>query len=587
MVLDPITQKNINLWLEGAYDAETKAEIRRMLEKNPEELTNHFYSNLSFGTGGMRGIMGIGPNCMNQYTVGAATQGLANHLNKQKDGNLSAIISYDSRHNSRFFAEEAAKVLAANGIRVYISKELRPTPWVSFGCRLKGCQAGIMITASHNSAKYNGYKVYGRDGGQVVSPDDASIINEAAQIDSPEKIKLAPDLNHPLITWVDEEIDEPYIYAMQTCQHYAVENKGYGKTLKIVYTSLHGTGITLMPKTLAAWGFPNVTFVESQIIPDGNFPTVKLPNPEEREALTLGIDLMKETSSDVLIATDPDADRVGIAVMHNKEVHMLNGNQVAVLCVAHVCEAMTAQGTMPAKGAFVKSIGTTELFKVIVESYGKSCFNVLTGFKYVAQKIREWEQDPKGYKFIFGAEESYGYLLGTYARDKDALVTSALICEMVLHLKLRGRTLIDYLYSIYERYGYYYEQLFSINFPDSKEGRQQIADGVLKLQTLPPKSIAGHEIAFIEDYQKSIKTNLETGEETPINLAKENMLLFWLKDGSKLVVRPSGTEPKVKLYCGILLQTFTTINEAESICKAKASSLIESLKANFLQPIKT
>jgi phosphomannomutase len=581
MTLDPQTQKNVAIWLEGNYDEETKKAIRKLQESDPKTLNDSFYTSLSFGTGGMRGIMGVGTNRMNQYTVRAATQGLANHLHKVWKERLSVLIGYDSRNNSKFFAEEAAKVLAANDIQVYLASELRPVPWVSFGCRLKGCQSAIMITASHNPPEYNGYKAYGRDGGQVIHPEDESIVDEVAKITDLSMVKTVPHIDHPLIKKVDKEVDEPYLYAIQNSQLYPAENKNYGNTLKIVYTSLHGTGITLMPEALSSWGFTNVSYVKKQIVPDGNFPTVKLPNPEEKEALKLGIEQMIEMRSDILIATDPDADRVGIAVMHEGEPHLMTGNQVAAVCLAHICEALTAQGKMPEKGAFIKSIGTTELFRSIAESYGRACFDVLTGFKYVAQKIREWEKDPKGYRFIFGGEESYGYLLGTHVRDKDSLISSALICEVALRLKVRGRTMIDYLHSLYAKYGFYYETLYSIKFPESKEGKAQIANGIAKMQATPLKEIGGYPIASVEDYHKSIKTDLETGKTEPITLPKENVLRFWLKDGSKLMIRPSGTEPKVKIYCGVLKRDFASIEEAEAESKKEADALVEGLKKVF------
>jgi phosphoglucomutase/phosphomannomutase len=343
MLLDAQTQKNVAIWLEGNYDEESKKTIRHLQKTDPEALNDSFYTSLSFGTGGMRGIMGVGTNRMNQYTVRAATQGLANHLHKMWKEKLSVLIGYDSRNNSKYFAEEAAKVLAANDIQVYLASEMRPVPWVSFGCRLKGCQSAIMITASHNPPEYNGYKVYGRDGGQVVPPEDKSIVEEVAKITHLNMVKSVPNMDHPLIKKVDKEVDDPYIYAIQNSQLYANENKTYGNSLKVVYTSLHGTGITLMPRALNGWGFTNLSFVEKQIIPNGNFPTVKLPNPEEKEALKLGIEQMVEMRSDLLIATDPDADRVGIAVMHQGEPRLMTGNQVAAVCLAHICEALIAQ----------------------------------------------------------------------------------------------------------------------------------------------------------------------------------------------------------------------------------------------------
>ncbi|MFQ5728850.1 MAG: phospho-sugar mutase, partial [Waddliaceae bacterium] len=406
-MLDEATQKNVNLWLEGDVDENSKDEIRKLLQENPKEVTDAFYTKLSFGTGGLRGIMGVGTNRMNRYTVRMATQGLANYLLKQPETgpHHAVFIGYDSRHRSRFFAEESAKVLAGNGIQVYLCTELRPTPLVSFGCRYKQCSAAIMITASHNPPKYNGYKVYWNDGGQVISPHDQAIIKETNGISDLSKVKAVDDLSHELITLVGKEVDEAYLETIRGYQHYPEENKQHGKDLKVIFTSLHGTGITLVPETLKEWGFTNLAYVESQIVPDGDFPTVKSPNPEERKALQLGIETLEKMDADLLIATDPDADRVGVAIKHEGEVHLLNGNQVACICLYHICEALTAQGRMPKKAGFVKTIATTELFKAIAEGYSGACFDVLTGFKYIAALIREWEQDPDGYRYIFGGEE--------------------------------------------------------------------------------------------------------------------------------------------------------------------------------------
>ncbi len=581
MTVDLQTQKRVDTWLNGNYDEESKETIRSLQKSNPQALIDSFYTSLSFGTGGMRGIVGVGTNRMNQYTVRAATQGLANHLHKMKKGNLCVIIGYDSRNQSKFFAEESAKVLAGNDIQVYLAAELRPVPWVSFGCRLKGCNAGIMITASHNPPEYNGYKVFGRGGGQVVPPEDKSIVDEVTKITDLKMVKSVTSVDHPLIKKVDKEIDDPYLYAIRNSQFYPEENKSYGNTLKVLYTSLHGTGITLIPQVLKSWGFTNLSFVESQITPDGNFPTVKFPNPEEKEALTLGIEQMDEARSDILIATDPDADRVGIAVLHQGHICLMTGNQVASVCVAHICEVLTARGKMPENAAFIKTIGTTELFKQIVESYGKKCEDVLTGFKYVAQKIHEWENDPKGYRFIFGGEESYGYLLGTHVRDKDALISAALICEVALHSKVRGRTLIDYLHSLYDKYGYFYETLYSIKFPDSKEGKAKMAEGIAKMQRIPLKEVGGYPVVAVEDYQQSIKTDLDTGKVEPLTLPKENVLRYWLKDGSKLMIRPSGTEPKIKIYCGVVKHKFGSIEDAEAESKKEADALVDGLRKIF------
>lgn len=578
--LDPKAAANITQWLNGHYDEKTKEAIRHLIEENPLEATDAFYTGLSFGTGGMRGIMGVGSNRMNDYTVRAATQGLANYVNTQSapsEGH-SAFIGFDSRHHSRTFAHEAAKVLAANGIRVYLCNDLRPTPLVSFGCRLKKCTTAIMITASHNPPEYNGYKVYWSDGGQVLPPHDVGIMKEVAKITDPTIVKIASSINDPLIHFVSEEVDAPYVDEGSKLQYYPEDNKHYGKDLKIVYTSLHGTGITLTPKMLAAWGFTNVSFVDKQIIPDGDFPTAKYPNPEEKAALSMGIEKMLTTKSDILIATDPDADRVGVAVLHQGEAILLNGNQMASLCLEHICKALTALGKMPEKAAFIKTIVTTELFKSICDAYKKPCVNVLTGFKYIAEKILEWESDPKGCQYIFGGEESYGYLFGTLTRDKDAILVSALICQMALHAKKQGKTLIDLLHDLYRKYGVFVESLLPINFEESKAGKDKMTQSMKRLRQHLPTHIDNIAVISVEDYLSSTQTDLKTHKTQKILLPTSDVLLFWLADGTKLIVRPSGTEPKIKLYCGTVDTTSTSIEETLKQLQNKATHLLGTLK---------
>lgn len=580
---DPTTAKNIQQWLDGDYDSETKAKIRQMVQENPQEAIDSFYTELEFGTGGMRGIMGVGANRLNQYTIRSATQGLANYLFTQPvpPEGYSVFIGYDSRHNSRFFAEEAAKVLAGNDIKVYLSQDICPTPLVSFGCRNKKCSSAIMVTASHNPPEYNGYKVYWNDGAQVLPPHDKGIIEEVKKITDLKMIKKVDSLNNPLINEVGEEIHAAYINAVYPLQLQRLQNQKLGYSLHVVYTSLHGTGITVMPKMLASWGFTTIDYVKKQIIPDGNFPTCHSPNPEEKEALKMGLETLKEVNGDILIATDPDADRVGIAINHQGELHILNGNQIACICLEYICHTMTAQKNMPDKAAFIKTIVTTELFQEIVQSYHKYCFNVLTGFKYIAEKIREWEADYEGFKYIFGGEESYGYLFGTETRDKDALLTSALICEVALHAKLQGKTLIDLLHDIWKKHGVYVEMLMSVKFDESKAGKEQMARGMSKLQHNTPKMINNIEVLAIDDYENSLRTDLKTGTTTPLTLPKSEVLVFWLADKSKVVARPSGTEPKIKLYCGVVNKNYKDILGALESSKKHAEELLKALKEHL------
>ena len=583
--MDSKTAFNISLWLNGCYDEETKKNVRHLVQNDLKEAIDAFYTDLSFGTGGMRGLMGIGSNRLNDYTVRATTQGLANYINYQPASSQghSVFIGFDSRHHSHKFAEEAAKVMAAKGIRVFLCKDIRPTPLVSFGCRLKKCTAAIMITASHNPSGYNGYKVYWSDGGQVLPPHDTGIMQEISKVTDPIMVEKVFCVKHPLITFVSEEIDAAYINEATKLQYYPEENCQYGKDLKIVYTSLHGTGITLTPKMLKAWGFSNILLVDEQVIPDGNFPTAKFPNPEEKAALTLGIKKILATESDLLIATDPDADRVGIAVLHHHNVVVLNGNQIACLCLEHICEALTAQGKMPENAAFIKTIATTELFQSICDFYNKPCFNVLTGFKYIAEKILKWEKDlylegADSRSYIFGAEESYGYLFGTLTRDKDAVLTAALISQMALQAKRKNRTLVDLLYDLYRKYGVFVEDRISVSFNESKDGKEKMKQRMNYLRQHMQTEIQGIAVTAVEDYLSSLKTDFKTGNIEKIYLPTSDVLLFKLTDGSKLIIRPSGTEPKIKLYCDVNEHLSSSIEETIKRLQNKAANLLSALK---------
>lgn len=581
--IDKTTRQNIDCWLNSPIDKETKATIKHQLTNNPQSLIDAFYTKLSFGTGGLRGIMGIGTNRMNKYTVMMTTQGLANHLNKNKKDKTkpAVIIGYDSRQNSKFFAEISASVLAANNIHVFLFSTICPTPVVSFGCRLKNCHAAIVITASHNPPEYNGYKVYGKDGGQVVFPEDKEIINEVAAVNDISLVKMTDSTDHTLIKIVNKEIYLPYLECIKKYQFYPKDNAKYGHELNVVYTPLHGTGAFLVPKALEDWGFSNISLVELQMIPDGAFPTVEYPNPEDKRALELGVETMLKNSSDILIATDPDADRVGLTVLHKGEIYYLNGNQVACICLYHILEALKTDNRIPEKAAFIKTIGTTELFKVIAESYGAHCFDVLTGFKYIAEKIQQWEENDNPYQFIFGGEESYGYLLGTDTRDKDAIISSLIICEAALQAKRKGMTLVDQLFEIYKKFGVYTEYLQSIQFEESKAGKRKMQAGMDKLYNDPPKSISGINVESIEDYTKSLKTNLITKKTEQIDLPKSNVLRFWLSDGSKIMIRPSGTEPKIKIYAGVVIKKFDNVENALEKAQKHAEQITESLKTEF------
>ena len=576
--LPPDIQKRVDYWLQGPFDAKTKEEVRALREKNPQGLIDAFFTDLSFGTGGMRGIMGPGTTRMNIYTIRLATQGLANYLKKQNNPfKLSVLIGYDSRHHSKEFANEAAMVLAGNGIRVFLLSELRPTPYISFACRFKKASAAIMVTASHNPKEYNGYKVYWSDGAQVVHPHDEGIVQEAEKLKDLSLVRQS-SLDDPLIEIVPTSLDEEYLKAIAPLQHFPKANKKQGASLKIVYTSLHGTGITIVPRALKRWGFSTIHLVENQVTIDGDFPTVAFPNPEYKETLKLGIEHLEKTQSDIVLATDPDADRIGVVIKHQGKPVLINGNEMAAICVDYLCEVLTQLKTMPPKGAFVTTIVSTELQKKIAKAYQKPCFEVLTGFKYIGEKIHLWETSNDSYQFIFGAEESYGYLLGTHARDKDAIITSCLVAEIALYDKLQGRTLLDRLYKIYKTYGVFREKQMSINFNPGKEGMDQMAAVMKRLRSNPPKEIAGRSVVYLEDYEKRQRIDFRSGKKEPLELPQSDVLLFRLSDEARLVVRPSGTEPKIKIYGGVSSATFKTIEEAIQECDKRLDLLLDTLK---------
>ncbi len=530
--LDPKTMQRINEWLNGPYDEKSKNEIRHLLTKDPKSLSDAFFKTLSFGTGGMRGIMGVGTNRMNIYTVRRATQGLANYLKTQFSQAPSVFIGYDVRHHSREFAEEAARVLAGNEITVYLSKEICPTPLVSFGVRFFNCQAGIMITASHNPPKYNGYKVYWDDGAQVVDPHDTGIIKKVNDVQ--DTVHLA-HLHSPLIHWIGDELSDAYLRKIQSLQFYPNVNKSH---LKIVYSPLHGTGMKVLPKALKAWGFSQVSFVEKQSTMDGNFSSAPSPNPEDLKALQMGTEQMMQTKSDLFIATDPDADRIGVVIAKNQ---VLSGNQVGCLLLDYICSSYQKKGGLPLHATFVKTIVTTELFKKIAENYGGICIDVLTGFKYIGEKIREWEGPSSSHNYIFGAEESCGYLFGSLVRDKDAISSACLLLEAAAIAKQENKTLLDRLYDLYRLHGVHRESLVQLNFSDSLEGMEKMQKLMERLRKNPPSHIQGQKIDRIEDYLK--------GKD---GLPPSDVIRLWLKDETKLVIRPSGTEPKVKIYAGIV-----------------------------------
>ncbi|HUD02106.1 MAG TPA: phospho-sugar mutase [Rhabdochlamydiaceae bacterium] len=565
--MDPAILKRAQAWLDDPYyDEKTKAEVRELL-KHPDQLTDAFYTELSFGTGGLRGIMGAGSNRINIYTIRKATQGLANYIRKKGNPSQGVAIGFDSRHHSHEFAQETAKVFAANGIKAFLMKELRPTPYVSFATRHLKAQAGVMITASHNPKEYNGYKVFWQDGGQVVPPHDTGIIAEVDAISSPAEVKLAK-IDDPLIIYVDSSLDENYLRALSSLQHFPGEDHS---ALKICYSSLHGTGITLMPQALHRWGFSPPHLVASQVVPDGDFPTVHFPNPEYPEALKAGTEDLVKTGNDILIVTDPDADRLGTVVRHHDKPIPLSGNEQAAIAAYFICETLTMQKKMPPKGAIVTTIVTTELLKNIAKAFQVKCFEVLTGFKYIGEKIHQWEQKPGSYNFLFGAEESYGYLMGTYARDKDAMIAGCLFAEIALKMKEQGKTLIDLLHDIYHRFGIYREKQFSLTFEEGKKGLDTIHHLMEALRKNPLTSLGGQKIVTSEDFLKA----------TPENLPRSDVLLYRLEDQSKIIIRPSGTEPKLKVYLATHTSEFESIEKGLEACNRRLDLLISALKKDL------
>lgn len=573
--MDQAIKDKVNVWLEGSYDQETKNEINQLLSEKPEEIVDGFYKDLEFGTGGLRGIMGVGTNRMNRYTVGMATQGLANYLKASVDApELKAVIAHDSRNNSAFFAEVAANVLAANGIKVYLFDALRPTPELSFAIRELGCHTGIVLTASHNPKEYNGYKAYWADGGQLVPPHDKNVITEVQQISSVDEVKW--EGGSDLIEKISSVVDEPYLEMLKS-NCIAPEAIQAQKDLKIVFTSIHGTGIVLVPEILKRLGFENVTTVTEQDEPNGNFPTVVYPNPEEAEALSMALAKAKEIDADILLGTDPDADRVGIAIKDNKgEWVLLNGNQTASLLFNYVIENRNAKG-LTKEGDFVcKTIVTSDLIDAFAKKQGMNCYNVLTGFKYIAEVIREKEGKEQ---FIIGGEESYGYLVGDKVRDKDAIASVAMICEMAAYAKNEGKSLFDQLIDIYVKYGYYKERLISIT-KKGKTGAEEIAEMMKELRANPPATINGAELLEVRDYQSATAKNIKTGEETPIDLPKSNVLQFFTADGSKISARPSGTEPKIKFYFSVNteLASATDFEKVSAELDAKIEGIITDMK---------
>ena len=552
--MDENIKKNYEYWCTSPiFDDATKAELKS-LEGNEDEIFDRFYRELEFGTGGLRGVIGAGTNRMNFYTVGKATQGLANFINKQGAAAKGVAIAFDSRRMSPEFADTAACVLAANGIKAYIFDSLRPTPELSFALRTLGCTAGIVVTASHNPPEYNGYKVYWEDGAQITAPKDAQIIGEVNAIKDYAEIKKMTTEEAKaagLYEVIGKEIDDKYMEALKKLVLHPEAIKQMASSLKIVYTPLHGTGNVPVRRVLKELGFEQVTVVPEQELPDGNFPTVSYPNPEDKKAFALALDLAKKVDADLVLATDPDADRLGVYAKDTKtgEYKVFTGNMSGMLICEYEMSQKKALGILPANGALVTTIVSSNMAQAVAKEYGMKFIECLTGFKYIGEQIKFFEQTGSN-EYVFGFEESYGCLVGTHARDKDAVVAVMALCEAAAYYKTQGITLWDQMLNIYNKYGYYKEDLFTMTFKGA-DGAKKMQDMMDAYRKNTPKQVGAYKVLRLRDYKNDVITDLATGETAPTGLPKSNVLYFELENDAWFCVRPSGTEPKIKFYAGI------------------------------------
>lgn len=563
----------VNQWLTSTFDEKTREEIELLMTSNPLGLEDAFYKDLEFGTGGMRGVMGVGTNRINKYTLGKNTQGLSDYLKKSfPNQELKVAIAYDCRHNSDTLTKTVADVFSANGIKVFLFSDMRPTPELSFAVRYLGCQAGIVLTASHNPPEYNGYKVYWNDGAQLVPPQDGEIIKVIESL-SYDEIKFGANEN--LIQYIDFEIDEPFIKS-------TIENASFGtsesakQNLKVVYTPLHGTSVKLIPTVLEKAGYSDVSIVKEQAEPNGDFPTVKSPNPEEPEALKMALELAEKLNADIVIGTDPDSDRLGVAVRDlDGKMILLNGNQTMVIMTAFLLEQWKRAGKLTGKEFIGSTIVSTPMMLDLAEGYGVECKVGLTGFKWIAKFISDFPNQ----KFIGGGEESFGFMVGDAVRDKDAVGATLLVCEIAAQAKSSGSSLYKELLNLYIDFGFYKEHLISIT-KKGIEGANQIKQMMIDLRENPVAEIAGERVVIIEDYQSSVAKDLMNGEEYPISIPKSNVLIYYLEDGSKICARPSGTEPKIKFYfsANTFLESIEKAQETEQYLDEKIQLIIEDMK---------
>ncbi|MFB9077125.1 phospho-sugar mutase [Flavobacterium procerum] len=575
MNIAPNILDTVNEWLTPTFDQETQTAVKELMTTSPKELEESFYKNLEFGTGGMRGVMGIGNNRINKYTLGKNTQGLSDYLHKVFPNEpLKVVIAYDCRHNSNTLAKVVADVFSANGIQVYLFSDLRPTPELSFALKYLKCQCGIVLTASHNPPEYNGYKVYWQDGGQIVPPQDKEIVNVIESL-SYDKIKFNADEN--LIQYIDTEIDKAFVKS-------SIENASFNTpaeakdNLHIVFTSLHGTSIKSIPDVLSQAGYKNVHIVPEQAIPDGDFPTVKSPNPEEPEALTMALALADKTNSDIVVGTDPDCDRLGVAVRNNDgKMILLNGNQTMVLMTSFLLKQWKKAGKLNGKQFVGSTIVSTPMMMELASSYGVECKVGLTGFKWIAKMIVDFPE----LQFIGGGEESFGFMVGDAVRDKDAVAATLLICEFAAQAKAAGSSVYKELLQLYVENGFYKEYLVSLT-KKGMEGLAEINQMMINLRENPLKEINGERVIMVEDYQSSVALNLLTGEESTMDIPKSNVLIYYTADGSKICARPSGTEPKIKFYISVNaeIESVLDFEEAESFLDQKIQNIIADMQLN-------
>ncbi len=571
-ITDSEITNRVNEWLTPVFDQDTQKEIQNLQHNNPKELTESFYKNLEFGTGGMRGVMGVGTNRINKYTLGKSTQGLSNYLIKQFPGEQpKAVIAYDCRNNSDTLAQIVANVFSANGVKVFLFSSLRPTPELSFAVKELGCHCGIVLTASHNPPEYNGYKVYWQDGGQLVPPQDGEIITE---INTLQYADIKFEANPELIQTIDQEIDTIFI-------DQSVKNGSFAATqqakddISIVFTSLHGTSITAVPETLKKAGYNNVHIVKEQAEPDGNFPTVKSPNPEEPEALTMAMKLAGEVNADIVIGTDPDCDRLGIAVRNNTgELQLLNGNQTMIVMTWFLLEHYKNKLGLKGNEFVASTIVSTPMMQTLSEAYGVEYKEVLTGFKWIAKLIKDYPEK----HFIGGGEESFGFMVGDFVRDKDAVTSTLLACEIVAYTKSKGSSFYNTLLELYTKYGFYKESLVSL-VKKGIDGAAEIKQTMVDLRNNPPTHINDEKVVLIEDYQASIAKNTQDSSESDIDIPKSNVLIFYTEAGSKIAARPSGTEPKIKFYISIQ-ENLASIDDFDKV-QQQLDSKIQAIKKDL------